>query len=211
MLKQNKWKIIITTLITLIPMLVGCILWSRLPDTIAIHFGVDNTADGWSSKPFAVFAIPTFMAALHLIGLTVTSMDPKFKNIGKKPFGLVFWICPSISLLVGTVTYAMALGAEINIGFVCCLFLGILFILIGNFLPKAKQNYSFGIKLPWTLNDEDNWNHTHRIAGWSTAIAGVIITATAFLYNFLIIITVLCISILIPIVYSFIYYRQHRK
>ncbi len=211
MMKKNKWKILITSMITLSPMLAGCILWSKLPDTIATHFGTDNTANGWSSKGFAVFGIPLLIAALHLFCLMVTSADPKIKNISGRPLGIVFWICPSISILTGTVIYTAAFEIPINIGFICCFFLGILFIVIGNYLPKCRQNYSFGIKIPWTLNDAENWNRTHRVAGWCMSIAGVMIAATSFLQNSWIFGTLLAISLLIPIAYSYIYYRRHKE
>ena len=198
-------------MITLIPMFIGCLLWRKLPDTIATHFGPDNTANGWSSKGFAVFGIPAFMVFIHLLCLAVTSTDPKFKNIGGKPLGLMFWVCPSISLLVGTVIYAMALEAPMNVGFICQLFFGILFIVIGNYLPKCKQNYSFGIKIPWTLNDTENWNRTHRLAGWCMIFAGVIIAATSFLHEPWILFVTLVLSLAIPIVFSYNYHKRHKE
>ena len=152
MLKENKWKILITTLIVLLPILVGCILWDRLPDTIATHFGVDNEPNGWNSKTFAVFGLPGVMAALHLFCLIATSVDPKQKNIGKKALGIVFWIMPATSLIMCTMTYAVALGVQVDVGFVAILFIGLLLIVLGNRMPKAKQNYSFGIKTPWALD-----------------------------------------------------------
>lgn len=78
MLRQNKWKILLTTLIILIPILVGCILWNRLPDTIATSFGVDSAANGWNSKLFAVLGIPAMIAAVHLFCLVVMSADAMF-------------------------------------------------------------------------------------------------------------------------------------
>ena len=148
MLRQNKWKILLTTLIILIPILVGCILWNRLPDTIATSFGVDSAANGWNSKLFAVLGIPAMIAAVHLFCLVVMSADPKQKNIGKKPLGIFFWILPCTSLLISTVIYGNAMDVKMDVGFLVCLFLGVLFVMMGNILPKAGQNYSFGIKLP---------------------------------------------------------------
>lgn len=149
MLKENKWKILITTLIVLLPILVGCLLWDRLPDTIATHFGVDNEPNGFSSKAFAVFGLPGIMAALHLFCLVATAVDPKQKNIGKKALGIVFWIMPAISLIMCTMTYAIALGIKVDVGFVALMLIGLELIILGNRMPKAKQNYSFGHQDPW--------------------------------------------------------------
>ena len=211
MIKQNKLKTVISTIIILLPILVGVILWDKLPETIATHFGVDNAADGWSSKGFTVFGIPLIMAALHLFCLVVTSLDPKYKNIGKKPLGMVFWIIPSVSLVVMSVIYAMALGVKINVGFVVLLLMGVIFIVMGNVMPKAKQNYTFGIKIPWTLNDEDNWNKTHRLAGFCMVIAGVVTLLTAFLQTPFILIPTLILALAVPMIYSYIHYKKHNK
>lgn len=211
MLKQNKLNILITSLITLVPMFVGCILWNKLPDSIAIHFGLDNEANGWSSKPVAVFVIPIVMVALHLICLAVTSVDPKYKNIGKKPIEIAFWIIPVISLVMCVVVYGSALDVNIDIGFICNLLMGVLLIILGNVMPKVKQNYSFGIKNPWTLDDADNWNRSNRLGGWCMVIAGVIITISSCWYSMWITITMIILTILVPTIYSYLLYCKKNR
>ena len=94
MMKKYKKRIIISSVITLLPILAGLILWNRLPDTIATHFGNDNVANGWSSKPFVVFAMPLLLLGLHLFILFVTMNDPKRKNISEKMFGFLIWFVP---------------------------------------------------------------------------------------------------------------------
>jgi len=211
MIKQNKLKTVISTILILLPILVGVILWDKLPEVMATHFGPNNEPDGFSSKAFAVFGIPLIMAALHLFCLFMTGLDPKNKNIGKKPLSIVFYIVPAVTLTVMSATYAISLGVKLNIGFICCLLVGIMLIVVGNILPKAKQNYTFGIKIPWTLNDEENWNKTHRLAGFLYVIAGAIMLLTAFLQNPYILLVVLVIAVVIPVGYSYIYYKKHQK
>lgn len=211
MLRQNKWKILLTTLIILIPIPVGCMLWNRLPDTVATHFGVDNAANGWSSKPFAVFGIPGMMAALHLFCLIVTSMDPKQKNIGKKPLGILFWILPCMSLLMSTAIYGNALDVKMDVGFLVCLFMGIFLVIMGNVLPKVKQNYLFGIKLPWTLNDSENWKHTNRFGGWCIVVAGIAIIVTSLWHNPWFFFGIVFAAVAAPMVYSYGYEKRHSR
>lgn len=211
MLKENKWKLLVTTGIALLPMLIGIILWERLPDVVPTHFGAGNEPDGWSSKWFAVFGIPGILAGLHLFGLTVTSLDPKHKNIGRKPIGLLFWIIPSVSLVACTLTYAVAIGVRVNIGFVITLLLGLLFIVLGNQLPRAKQNYTFGVRLPWTLDDEQNWSRTNRVAGYCMVFAGAVIAATSFWSNLWIMLGVIGLAALTPVVYSYALYRRGKR
>ena len=127
--------------------------------------------------------MPLVLLAFHWLCTLGTTADPKHKNIDGKPLALVLWICPLISLLVNGVVYITALGIAINVLMVFGLFLGCLFVVIGNFLPKCRQSYTLGIKLPWTLNDEDNWNRTHRFAGRLWTVGGLLVIVTAFLGN----------------------------
>ena len=89
-MKKYKTTIIITTLITLLPIVIGLFLWNKLPDTLATHWGSDGTANGWSSKTFSVFGMPLILTAIHVLCLFVTLNDPKKKNIHKKPMALIF-------------------------------------------------------------------------------------------------------------------------
>lgn len=211
-LKNNKGTIIITTIICLLPILIGILLWGKLPEKVAIHFGSDGTADSWGSKGFAVFGMPLFVTACHLLCAGVTCADPKNQRLGNKMFKLILWICPVVSLFCAVSVYGNAMGRDVNVAFLGTIFIGALFVVIGNYLPKCRQNYTVGIKLPWTLHDENNWNVTHRFAGWLWMIGGVVLILSAFV-NFGGMWTVIDIALilaLVPMVYSFIYYVKHK-
>ena len=125
---------------------------------------------------------------------------------------LVLWICPVLSLVISSLVYTYALGYDfLDIPFIMCLLVGIVFIIVGNYLPKCRQSYTMGIKLPWTLDDEGNWNATHRFGGWVWVICGVAMLATAFLGNFWVLLGVLLVAVILPTVYSYLYYRKHKK
>ncbi|MBR5437461.1 MAG: DUF1648 domain-containing protein [Clostridia bacterium] len=208
MLKNHKKTLIITSVVTLLPMVAGIILWNRLPEMIATHFGIDNQPDGWSSKAFTVFGLPLIMFGLQIISAFATQADPKNKNIKPKMLGLILWIIPVISIVLMGVTYATALGKEVKMGTVTMILLGIVFIVLGNYMPKYEQNYTIGIKLPWTLNDTENWNRTHRLSGKIFVAGGVLMCATAFIGNLLIHMIITGCMILIPVVYSYMLYKK---
>ena len=212
MLKRNKGTIILTACITALPMLLGLVLWSCLPETIATHFDVHGTPDGWSSKAVAVFGIPAFLVAAHLLCAFGTMMDPKRKNIQDKMYKLVLWIIPMISLLVCGSTYLFALGYEVDIARITGILVGVMFIIIGNYLPKCRQSYTMGIKLPWPLNDEENWNATHRFGGWLWMIGGAAFLAVTAMDSMSTMFTLVIIAamVLLPTAYSYLYYRRHR-
>ncbi|MBR3935151.1 MAG: SdpI family protein [Oscillospiraceae bacterium] len=206
-MKINKKLFVITTIIILLPIVIGLVFWEQLPETMATHWGTDNEPNGWTGKAFTVFGIPGIMAALHIFCLIVTYADPKKSNIGEKAMGIVYWILPAVSLAVMSATYAYALGMNVNIGMICCLLMGIIFIALGNYLPKAKQNFTFGYKIPWTLSSEDNWNKTHRLAGWLMVICGFLFIINAFVLSEWVLLACL-IAVAVPMIYSYILYRK---
>lgn len=211
MIKQNKGTIILTSVIILIPMLLGLILWNEFPDQIPIHWNASGGIDGWGSKLFVVVLLPLFMLAVHWFCIIVTASDPKSKNISGIALQLVLWICPVFSLLVVGLVLATGIGLDISVEVVMPLVLGAMFLVIGNYLPKCKQNYTIGIKVSWALEDEANWNATHRFAGWVWTIGSIIIMATAFFGSFWLVITATLIMAFAPMVYSYLYYRRRKK
>ena len=99
-MKKYKKMIILTTLLTGLPILIGLILWSKLPDSMATHWDVNGQANGWSSKASTVFFLPCILMIIHLFAVVLTLNDPKKTNIHKKPMTLTFWIVPVISILM---------------------------------------------------------------------------------------------------------------
>lgn len=215
-MKKYKNTIVLSTIICLIPILMGIFLWNKLPNSIATHFNNYNQPDGWSSKGLTVFGLPTLLTVIHLISIFMVLQDPKKKNVGNKMLSVIFWLIPILSLFIMSLTYAVALGYSSNIiGLGVNLLIGVIFVVIGNYFPKTKQNYTVGIKIPWTLNSEENWNKTHRFASKLWIVGGIL-----FIFNAVFLIdtkfsylpTVFClILVLIPIVYSFILYKREVK
>jgi len=205
MLKTNRKTLIITSVITVLPMLIGIIYWDRLPDIMATHFGIGNEADGFSSKAFAVFGLPLVLLAVLWLGAVVTAHDPKKQNISPKMFSLMLWIAPVLSLVVAATMYPVNLGYKLDITFFAELLLGLLFIIIGNYMPKARQNYTIGIKIPWTLANEENWNRTHRLAGYLWMVCGVlmVIISLTRIVPAQWLIALFLIMVLVPCIYSY--------
>lgn len=214
MIKKNKWKLIISSILILLPSVLGLIFWDRLPDVFTTHFGADGNADGFGSKAFAVIGIPLIILALHWVCVFFTMKDPKNKNQNNKVFGMVLWITPFISLFSNAVMYLASSGAEINMMSLMLCFLGVMFIGLGNYLPKCKQNSTIGIKLPWTLNNEENWNKTHRFGGKVWVAGGMLLMFSILLPEELISIIMLPFFLIIagvPMLYSYLLSRKQKK
>ena len=207
--KKYKKTMILTSIVMLIPILLGVLLWDRLPEQVATHFDFEGNPNGWTSRGFTVFGIPLFLLVCQWIAAAATLSDPKHKNLSEKVFKLILWLVPIVSLILVFVTYGYALGYETSEGSIAFAIMGIFLIVIGNYLPKCRQNYTVGIKIPWTLHDEENWNHTHRMAGYLWILGGLLMLANIFLKWDWLFAVVLMVAVLVPMIYSYWYYRKH--
>ncbi len=212
MLKNiKKSKLIITTLITAAPILVGLLLWDKLPAELVTHWGVDGEPNGWTPKLGAVVGIPLFLVAMHWFCIACTLADPKWKQHSPKIMNLIFWICPIVSIFCMGSILGTALGIEMSVEKLAPLLTGFLLIYLGNYLPKCQHNYTVGIRLPWTLGSEENWNRTHRFAGPIWVLAGALFIIFGFL-DFIMLATItIFAAVLIPSVYSYLYYAKYER
>ena len=214
MFKKHLKNLIITTIVTLLPMLAGVILWNKLPEQFPTHFNAAGEVDGWSSKVFGVFGLPLILVAFQwLCSLGSLKMDPKAENLEGQVFSLVLWIIPVLSVVLNALVYCTALGMDMNVQIIMPLLIGLLMVIIGNWLPKCKHSYTLGIKLPWTLADEDNWNRTHRFAGPIWVACGLVIMLCgliggAFLW---VMVAAFAAMIIAPTMYSYMIFRRKQK
>ena len=211
--KQNRKSIILSLVLTLAPTLIGCLIWNQLPETVVTHWGADGVADGYSSKAFAVFAMPAILPGINLLCLILTPLDPRQREQNKKAQNLIFWIIPIISFTVCGIFYAISMGKTMNIPLLIALMTGILFLILGNYMPKVKQNSMLGLKISWTLLNEENWNKTHRFTGKLWVAGGIIMLLTILLpdnWFFPVLIAVTLAMVIAPVVYSYRIYRRHK-
>lgn len=208
---KNKTRLttVLTTLVCLIPFIAGAVLYKSLPDTMVTHWGADGIPNGWAPKYVAVFVLPGILLILNLLMPLLLKMDPKYENMDEKMTGLILWIIPVISVFCAGVTLAEACGVESRVAMIGPMLIGVLFVAIGNYLPKATQSYTVGIKLPWTLNSEENWNRTHRLAGFLWVLGGIVMIITALLgLGFAGVFAAIVLMAVVPAVYSYMLYRK---
>ena len=209
--KKNVIKAIISSIVILLPIIFGVIRWDSLPDTITTHFGADGTPDGASSKAFAVFALPLIILALHWVCVLTTFLTNRKREQSDKVYNLLYFIMPMISIFVSALIYATAFNYDLHLGSILCVISGLMFVLMGNYMPKITRNRTMGVKLKWTLASDENWAATHRVAGRVWFFGGFVVMLGAFLPLDALMIALfpaVLLLVLIPTVYSYVFYRK---
>lgn len=179
-MKKNNLKIlIITVIICLLPMIFGIVLYSKLPDSMAIHFNIENVPDNYAHKNFVLFGIPLIMAIVQCICVFASDMASKLDERKPKIVKVFEWFIPILTLVIYLLTISYSLGIKTYIGKTVCLVLGILFIIIGNYMPKV--NYSSGKNLFHPrINDEKVFRKVIRFMGYSFIAVGIILLILVF-------------------------------
>lgn len=204
---------VITTIVCLLPIIFSAVVYRDLPDQMAIHWGPNNQPDGWATKAFAAFGLPVFLAVLNLLCHIGSNRAGQAE---RQPSFLVLvckWFPALLSVILTPITLLIALGKEIDVGGIVCLIIGVMMLLVGNYLPKCRQNRTMGIKLPWTLANEENWDKTHRMGGFLWILSGVLIIAVSFFRSLVpcldwLMVAFLFLVILAPVVYSYVLHRK---
>lgn len=209
----HRMLLILTSCIILLQTVIGLALWNQLPEQIATHFGMNNKPDGWSSRAFTVFGMPLVLLFLHWVSILLScTPGHMLRNTSARVRRMVILIVPATSLLMTVLVYGYALGAPFDIGRIVWAFVGVIFAVTGNYLPKMRRNPTMGIKLPWTLHNEENWNRTHRMAGPVWVLGGLLLLICALIgCGPAIPIAAIAAVIVIPTAYSFILDRRMKR
>lgn len=201
MTKQEKSTLILTSLICLFPILIGCILYDELPSQIAIHFDVNNQPDHYVSKNIFVFGFPCMMVILQNIAYLRAIQKDTYKEANKKFNRFAGMIIPFISIVMYLVTVFYALECDIDIRKIVMLILGFLFIGMGNYLPKTKKANMTNIGLSSHL-DEKTYKKFARISGYTLIIDGLLFILSIFfevVSSIVIVVVVILESILLTL------------
>lgn len=199
-----------------IPFGYAAYIYPSLPNTIPIHFNIKGEADGFSEKS-SIFLGPGILSIAGLITFflltNIKHFDPKkFKSEDDGMFKKFALFMVAFMSIMGIIIVYSATNNSINITKLLLPFLGLVFACIGWYLPKLHQNYFAGFKLPWTLENVDNWEATHQLAGKIWLYGGLFQTVAAATLPsklaFICFITIVAIMVIIPSVFS---YRMFRR
>ena len=213
MIKNHKWKAIISSVVILLPMIFGLLVWDRLPANMVSHWGADGVVDSTAPKAFMVFGMPLILLALQWLMLLVESVMQKNNPQNQKIVSIVYGIVPVISLVVHIFIYSVALEKDWDLFSLIPVLIGVLFLYIGNYLPKTIRNRTMGIKLKWTMGNDENWQKTHRLGGKLWFWGGLVMIVSALLpvkFTIAAMIAMILVGVIVPSIYSYCIYKKHK-
>jgi len=194
-----KRILVINTAIVLCMLALSVWAWLQLPaeSQIAVHFNLQGLPDRYAGKAEGLLLLPAIALGITATNLVVPRIEPHQQNIRRSgPAHMAISIGSAVFLgIVHIVIVASALGVSVDINAVLSIAMGLLFIVIGNYMGKIRRNYFLGVRTPWTLSSERAWHKTNRLASWLYVLHGFAFVVAGFLSN-----TQLLISLVISLV-----------
>ena len=196
---------------------VALSVWAypRLPPTVATHWSLNGTPDGYSSRGWALSIIPIVLLLMTGLFNVLPKIDPRHENYAK--FLGSYWLIANAVIAFMLVAHALivaaGLGFSVKIDRLMPLGLGLLFVFLGNYLTRVEPNWFVGIRTPWTLSSDTVWRKTHRTAGWLMVLGGLLVAACALLPHgaFLpLFVAAILIMAVIPIVQSYLLWKREQ-
>lgn len=215
-----KLKDILLMLLALVPLVYVGMQWNQIPAEVPTHFDLHGNANGWSSRG-GFMGLIGFMCALnmgmYLLLVNIEKIDPKRATADRAAvFNKIATGMTIFLTALNIVIIISGLNPDKKIADKALLpLMGLMFIFLGNYMHSVKPNYFVGIRVPWTLHDEDNWKKTHRLAGTIWFAGGILITLLSLVVSAetgaIAMQIIIGIMVLIPIAYSFILFRKKQS
>lgn len=197
-------------------LLAWMLSWPYLPESVPSHWNAAGEVDGYMSKMGMMIFDIGIMLFVFVIVTFIPRIDPKKENYEKfaKSYDIIKNVILLFIFVINMTTLSSALGYDVPVGQATDFMIGLLFIILGNYMQRSKQTFFFGIRTPWTLSSEEVWRKTHRLGGRLFIIGGLLIMGSSFLPGSWkivgLIATVIAVTV-IPIVYSYIIYKKESK
>ena len=212
--KYGPWLV---GLMIIAPLIYGAIIYPQLPSRIPTHFNIEGKADAWGG-PSSIFIGPGIMGAVsifvYILMSNLKTFDPKKYDEANDTLYSNFAVLTVafLSALSTIIIYSSTHADEINVGKLILPLIGLSFAGLGWYMPKFKQNYFVGFKLPWTLENETNWNETHKVAGKLWIYGGLFQAVVTFIlpmkFGIIGFMLATAVMVIIPSVFS---YRLFKK
>jgi len=202
-------------ILILISMIATFFIYSSLPEKIPMHWNIKGEINSYGDKSFVWFTA-LLPLVIYLLMIYVPEIDPKRESYKKhkKAYEILMNILVPFFIVVHWITIFSALGHQVSVGRIIPIVVGILFIVIGNYMGQIRPNYTFGIKIPWTLANETVWKKTHRVGSFAFILSGLIFIIAGIInkpFSFILAISSIFVALIYTGVYSYLEYKKiHR-
>jgi uncharacterized membrane protein len=188
-------------------------IYARLPQRIPSHWNLQGEVDGWMDKPWGPFMQPAIATLMLGLLWLLPRIDPRRANVERfaEDRRLLINLIILFMAVVQAATFAHALGWPVQVDRVILASIGLLFVGLGNYLPRIRSNWFMGIRTPWTMDNERVWRATHRVGGRTFVAAGLVMALAALLPEPLREWTAggaIAVAVAVPLVYSYVAYRR---
>lgn len=201
--------------------LAACIasiaVFDRLPNPMAVHWDLAGNANGWMPRSLGAFVTPGIMLVAWFSLRMAPMLDPRRENYQKfsSAYDLTIATLLVVAFVIHLVVLAIALGYPVPVMRLAPALVGIVFVLIGNVMPRVRSNFLFGIRTPWTLSNERVWARTHRLGGYTMTVAGGAMLLAALLAPTQvlgpIVVAAVVTALIAPAVYSYLTFRRETR
>lgn len=210
---MRKW---IPLLIVVAAFVATAVVYPKLPASIPTHWNLSGQPDKWSGRFWGAWLMPVFILGAWALFRILPAIDPRGGNYVK--FGGAFeGIVTAVMLFMlalHIVVLRAALGHPSDMRRVVPIGIGLLFLVIGNLLPRARPNWFVGIRTPWTLSSDRVWEKTHRLGGRVFVVAGILMVLAGILavrWAHVVAFTVLLVSVAVILVYSYLEWKREQS
>ena len=194
---------------------VGVWAWPRLAPRVPTHWNVRGVPDGYSPRLFAVLLVPVVIVVLNGMFRALPRIDPRRVNYDK--FRDTYWLFANTVCLfllgVHVLVIASGLGYPVAMSRLLPAGMGLLFIVLGNYLSRVQPTWFVGIRTPWTLSSDAVWRKTHRTGGITFVVAGLVMVGAAFLsptVNWIVLGIAVLGAVIVPVVQSYVLWRREQ-
>lgn len=210
---KNKFRLRKSSIISIIASILILIIFNilfydKMPAELPTHWNFRGEVDKYSSRFDAMVLTQGVLVIMNAVLLFMLDNDPRNKKQNNFVMTISKLTLPLLMLVIYIITIMSGFGREVKVSTILPIFIGLLIIAIGNYLPKTRRNYTMGIKLPWTLNSDENWRRTHRLGGICFIGIGLSLIISIFFKSEVIFFAALIIGGLIPGFYSYYLYTK---
>ncbi len=186
--------------------------WSRLPERVAVHWNAVFKPDSWGPR-WHLLVLPGIALGILLLAPLLRRIDPRRADYAR--WNETFWLLINVIVLLMAVLcvgmIGFNLGWPLDMRTVILGAVGMMFVGLGNYLPRVRRNWWMGFRTPWTLSSDRVWRETHRLGGRLLVLAGLDLVVAAFLPRVAapwVALAGVAVAVLVPTVYSYVLWRQ---